>query len=378
MNELNHLRRRILDAIRSWDPLHDDSAWTGDKFDELALAVFALQFAHNQPYRRFCEGRGVNPDRVQSYRDIPAVPTDAFKYVALTVTQRPARVFRTSGTTSTGRGEHYFGDLSAYRASLRGPFRRYMLPDREKMRLLIAAPDPKDLDDSSLSFMLGELVEHHGDEGSEFFVRQAAGQLSLDLDGLARVLSQAEAHGEPVCLLGTAFAWAELFEASDRTWSLPAGSRLMETGGFKGKARELTRAELYDAFKVRLGLPPAMCVSEYSMTELSSQAYTGDLRRHRMSATPDDDRRAILRVPPWVRIDIVDPRTLDPIDDSAARGLIRWYDLANLESVLGVQTSDIGRRRDGGFILEGRALGAELRGCSLTIEEIVRGVDAPS
>ena len=144
----------------------------------------------------------------------------------------------------------------------------------------------------------------------------------------------------------------------------------METGGFKGKSREVSRDELYEMFANRLGLPPTSCVSEYSMTELSSQAYTDDLlRRHVENAT---DRRGILRTPPWARVDIVDPASLEVISEPNSRGLIRWYDLANVGSVLAVQTTDMGERTaDGGFRLYGRAPDSDLRGCSLTIEEIV-------
>jgi hypothetical protein len=374
MTDTSDIRSRLVDAIDAWDPLEDDLAWSDATFDEFARAIFEVQYRRNAPFRRYCKGRDVHPDRVDHYHQIPAVPTDVFKHVYLSGAAEPARTFRTSGTTLGERGEHHFDSVDVYRASLRGPFRRFCLPDRDEMRMLVAAPSTEDLPDSSLSFMLSELVDAHGDARSGFFVEAGQDGLELRLDALGDAISRAQSEDVPVFLLGTAFAFAELFETVETVWALPRGSRVMETGGFKGKSREMSREELYESFEMRLGVPQSMCVSEYSMTELSSQAYTDDLRRQ-MAADPLQqtvvDRRSILYTPPWVRIELVEPRTLAPLDGEEARGLIRWYDLANIDSVVGVQTTDIGTRAGQGFRLEGRAPEADLRGCSLTIEEIV-------
>lgn len=365
------VREQIIEAIEGWDPLGDTSRWPDDRFDALAAEVFRIQFEKNQPYRRFCEDRGVSPNHLRSHRDIPAVPTDVYKHVRLTTATASTRTFRTSGTTVGRRGAHHFETLDVYRASLVGPFARFCAPDVDQLRMLILAPSAEDLPDSSLSFMLQALVERFGDEQSGFFVSPGAdGQLDVDVDAFARSVEHAESEQVPTMLLGTAFAFAEFFERSDMTVDLADGSRLMETGGFKGKSRQVTRGELYELFERRLGVPGWRCVSEYSMTELSSQAYTDDLWRcHRAG---ERRRRGVLQTPPWARVDIVDPLDFEPIDTPGQKGLIRWYDLANTESVLAVQTSDMGELVDGGgFRLLGRAPDAQLRGCSLTIEEIV-------
>src|SRR5690606_22178560 len=131
-----------------------------------------------------------------------------------------------------------------------------------------------------------------------------------------------------------------------------------------------SRDELYALFTDRLGIQPEYCVSEYSMTELSSQSYADTLHNH--VSNPNQPAPTRLRTPPWTRIVIVDPITLNPITTPNQRGLIRWIDLANFDSVCAVQTSDMGTRDpDGGFQLLGRAPDSELRGCSLTIEEII-------
>ncbi len=360
----------IIEAIETWDAVEGPLEWPDDEFTRLAGEVFRTQFENNAPYRSFCEKRGVEPNSIRSYRDIPAVPTDVFKHVRLTTTDAPVRTFRTSGTTVGERGEHHFGTLEVYQASLVGPFKRFCVPDTDQIRMLIVAPSGSDLPDSSLSFMLDELLERFGDADSGYFVRQTDEGLEMAFDELGRALDQAEADGVVTMLLGTAFGFAEFFDANDRNWQLADGSRVMETGGFKGKSREISRDELYELFEARLGVPEPRCVSEYSMTELSSQAYTDDLfdnLQHGVS-----HRVGVLQTPPWARVEIVDPLTFEPIDEADTQGLIRWYDLANTESVIAVQTSDLGVLVEGGgFKLLGRAPQAQLRGCSLTIEEIV-------
>lgn len=387
----NETQSDIIEAIDAWGPVDGPLSWSDDKFTRLALDVFGGQFEANAPYRSFCEKRGVDPETIRNYRDIPAVPTDVFKHVRLTTAGEPVRTFRTSGTTLGERGEHHFGTLSVYRASLVGPFKRFCMPDTDQMRMLIVAPSGKELPDSSLSFMLDELLERFGDAQSGYFVhRRDDGSLEMAFDELVEALDQAEADGVVTMLLGTAFGFAEFFEATDGTdgtksWQLAAGSRVMETGGFKGKTREVSRDELYEMFEARLGVPEGRCVSEYSMTELSSQAYSDDLYktlqhgvRHHVETARTGVRHhvRVLQTPPWARVEIVDPLSFEPIEEPETEGLIRWYDLANTESVVAVQTSDLGVLVDGGgFLLHGRAPQAKLRGCSLTIEEIVSSRD---
>lgn len=328
-----------------------------------ARALFAHQYSGIAAYRRFCDGRGVTPQTLQSVDEIPAVPTDVFKVQRLTTATEIVRTFRTSGTTQGARGEHHFGTLEHYRGAIPGPFKTYCMPDVARMPMAILAAAPGEVEDSSLSFMLGELLPQFGDpRSSGFFVsRDDDGELGFDWDGVVELL---EAAQQPVMLLGTAFAFVEFFDDVGLSFALPAGSRVMETGGLKGRTREVTREELYELFAEHLGVAETHCLSEYSMTELSSQAYTDALARN------VSWREARFRVPDWVRVTAVDPQTLQPLPPGE-RGLLRWLDLANVDSICAIQTSDLGVvDEDGGFQLFGRAVGAELRGCSLAIEEL--------
>ncbi len=163
-------------------------------------------------------------------------------------------------------------------------------------------------------------------------------------------------------LLGTAFSLVELVEGLDRlqlSFRLPAGSVVFETGGFKGRGRELERAALEAALATRLGVAPDQIVREYGMTELTSHFYAG---RSAAGLEP-------FTAPPWVRFRVLDPATLDEAEAGAA-GLLAIFDLANVGSALHVLTEDLAVAAGGGFHLAGRAAGAELRGCSLLSEEL--------
>lgn len=342
--------------------------WPDARFDRFALDLFTHQFEHNEAYRAYCERRGTTPETAESYREIPAVATRVFKETDLTCGGPIRRTFRTSGTTVGTRGEHHFRSLVAYRASMHPTFRFFCNPEGQTLRMLVVAPPEEALPESSLSFMLSELVDRWGDEGSSFF---AGGELNFDFEGFADALNRAEAEGVPTMVVGTAFGLASFFEAVEGEWTLPEGSRLMETGGFKGRQEEVSKRELYATFEGRLGLDGDACIGEYGMTELSSQAYTAEFSDHEVPRREDPARRPFF-TPPWMRVDVVDATDLEVVDEVGVRGLLRWYDLANLGSVAVVQTSDVGYRcDDGGVVVEGRADGADLRGCSLTAEEML-------
>jgi hypothetical protein len=332
------LRRRLLDVIArgAHAPLPDE------EFDALARAVFAHQYACNAPYRAFCDRRGATPDSVAAWLDVPAVPTDAFKAAALVCGDPDAceAVFRTSGTTQgrERRGTHYVPDLSLYDAALRAGFSAHLLPDGARPLVLSLVPSPADLPDSSLSHMVGEVVRDYGGEGSGFFVSPDGG---IANEGLGERLRAAERDGTTVCIPGTAFAfvhWLDALAAAGERFRLPQGSRVMDTGGFKGRSREVTRAELYTAIEDRLGIAPAWCVNEYGMTEMSSQFYDGVAG----AAAAVDARLHV--GPPWVRTCAADPETLRPLPHGQV-GVLRHVDLANLESVAAIQIPSPRSRR---------------------------------
>jgi len=176
----------------------------------------------------------------------------------------------------------------------------------------------------------------------------------------ARCVERLEPVNVPVCVLGTAFNFLKLFDEGI-SLQLPSGSRAMETGGFKGRTREVTKPELYEMFEMHLGIPPTHVVNEYGMTELSTQFYDETMRVGHCSD--------VKHAPPWARVRVIDPQT-DEEAQPGVPGLFRIYDLANLWSVMCLQTEDLGVREGDGFVLFGRAPGAMPRGCSLKVEAL--------
>lgn len=368
MIDAEELHSRLLAVIARGAHAPLDEA----EFDALTRAVFAHQYACNAPYRAYCDRRGITPQSVASWRDVPAVPTDAFKAAALTCGDpaNAAAIFRTSGTTQgrERRGTHYVTDLALYDAALRAGFEAHLLPDGARPLIVSLVPSPDELADSSLSHMIGEVMGDYAAPGSGWFVSADGG---IAHDRLRATLRAAEDAGTPVCIPGTAFAfvhWLDALVAAGERFHLPEGSRVMDTGGFKGRSREVTRDEMYAAIGDRLGIAPAWCVNEYGMTEMSSQFYDGIAGR---AAAPAERLHA---GPAWVRTEAADPETLDPLPHGEV-GVLRHLDLANLNSVMAIQTADLGYTSPAGFRVLGRAQGAEARGCSIAMDELLSAIN---
>ncbi|HEX5218757.1 MAG TPA: hypothetical protein VFZ59_04260 [Verrucomicrobiae bacterium] len=346
------------------------------EFNGMAMVLFALQFGRNQPYRKLCESRGVSPNAVAHWSVIPAVPTSAFKEFEMTclLPDQRKHVFHSSGTTEQRPSRHFHSaeSLEVYEASLWAGLQgslRFAIYD---LRLLSLTPPPAQVPRSSLVHMFGVVQQKLG-AGERAFVGgvDANGAWVLDSEAALAALSAKDVR--PLLILGTAFSFVHLLdELASRNVrvQLPADSRVMETGGYKGRSREMSKAELHALITERLGVPAQNIICEYGMSELSSQAYevTGDewhvtgigsgKSRHTSRATRH------FRFPPWARVQVISPETGREVADGET-GLIRVFDLANVFSVMAIQTEDLAIRRGEGFELIGRAKLAEPRGCSL-------------
>jgi hypothetical protein len=345
-------------------------------FEDWAFRVFEHQFATNAVYRAFAEGRRATPADVRRWEDIPAVPATAFKHLPL-LSGDPARVervFRTSGTTRGGeeRGAHHVLSLGLYRAAALPGLRANLLPEGGRIRILSLIPPAERRPESSLATMMAFALAELGSEGSGTFTDADDG---VDGTRFEAALQRAQEEGEPVLVAGTAFALQHWLEIGEARFHLAEGSRLMETGGFKGRAREVAREDLHAGLADRLGIPPERMVGEYGMTELLSQFWEPALRdevdpraRPGLAGHRVSHRRFV--APPWVRTRILDPVSLEEVARGAP-GLLCHVDLANAGSVAVVLTEDLGLRVEGGFRVLGRVPGAEPRGCSLALEELL-------
>ncbi len=377
-DEVRALDARIVAAIGGY-------ALSDAEFLALARDLFAYQIAHNEPYAAFARARGFDAARLpRSVEEIPAVPAAAFKEARLATfpPSETAAWFETSGTTRGRGGRHELATTRLYEAALLASFDRMMLADvlrsgrnDARLRYMNLVPDPRENPHSSLGFMMGVVARERGDGADGWYLHGDA----LDVDGFVRDVARARADGVAVCVAATAFALVALTDAlAERgvTLALPDGSRIMETGGFKGRTRVVERAVLYAEASARLGVPVEAIVAEYGMTELSSQYYDAFASRNRVEPR-------VKVAPPWLRPIVVDgegrPLPLGVV------GAIRHVDLANRGSVIAIETEDLGAlveaqaHGDGGaaadarpgLVLLGRERGAELRGCSLDAESLL-------
>lgn len=335
------------------------------EFNHLARDIFAHQIRYNEPYAKFAASLGFDQRTLpQEWHQIPAVPTTAFKDTVLSTfdVSDASLVFETSGTTATDSGRHYFEEssLALYDASLLAGFDRFMLDGEHDLplRYLLLVPNRKS---SSLGYMMHQVAQFRGDGKGRTFV-DALGE-NLDLPAFVTEIARAFEERIPVCVAGTAFAFAALLDALGGK-ILPArpGSRIMETGGFKGRRRTLERAELYAQLAHCFEIAPERIVAEYGMTELTSQYYDAAWSR------THGERVKI--GPPWLRPSIVDAAG-NPVADGEI-GILRHVDLANRGSAVAIQTEDLALRiGEGAFVLLGRDPDARARGCSLDVEDLL-------
>jgi hypothetical protein len=235
----------------------------------------------------------------------------------------------------------------------------------DKLPMLSLTPPRELTPNSSLVHMFDAVVKQFGARDSLFAgAVDASGAWTLDMDRALFAIRKSMCANRPLVLLGTAFNFVHLvdhFAANNMRYRLARGSRVLETGGYKGRSREIPKAELHALITKHLGIAPTHIVTEYGMSELSSQAYDGVVET---DETSQNDSSRVLRFPSWARVQIVSPETNTEVRDGET-GLIRIFDLANVRSVMAIQTEDLGVRRGDGFELLGRATMAEARGCSL-------------
>jgi len=308
-----------------------------ESFNAIALSVYHFQFANNPLYRDYCIAIGRPEENLQHYREIPFLPISFFKTHSVRTTDfEPEAVFRSSGTTATGRSRHELKRTALYRRSFLTAFENRYGPV-SKYCILGLLPSYLENGDSSLVFMVDELVRLSGHAASGFYAHEH--------EKLHSTLQQLEQEGQPTLLIGVSYALLQF------ALGYPQKLRhtiIMETGGMKGRSRELTRAELHEALRAGFGVNAIH--SEYGMTELLSQAY---------------GINGIFSTPPWMKV-LLREET-DPFSFSNASGLINLIDLANLYSCAFIATDDAGRFAAGGFEVSGRLDHSDIRGCSLLL-----------
>jgi phenylacetate-coenzyme A ligase PaaK-like adenylate-forming protein len=312
-----------------------------EEFQKLSLDLFRFQVNHNPVYHEFVAALKINPDEINRIEDIPFLPIQFFKSHTIKTTEyEPAEWFESSGTTQTTNSKHYLKDKKIYRNSYLEGFRKFY-GDPEDWVIIGLLPSYLERQHSSLVVMVDELIRLSGKKESGFYL--------YEHHQLSEILEQLEKDGRKTLLIGVSFGLLDFAEAYPVKLQ---HTILMETGGMKGRRKEMIRAELHDVLEKAFGLNNIH--SEYGMTELLSQAYSKE--------------KGLFETPPWMKIFLREED--DPLRVSAKEGsgLINVIDLANIYSCAFIATEDVGRiHRDGRFEVLGRADNSDIRGCSLLI-----------
>lgn len=338
------------------------------QFNELALYLFAYQYKNNLPYQQYCRQKGMTLRTVKTWKQIPSVPVDAFKEFSLSCIDpdKAERVFMTSGTTQGVQGKNYHPTLEIYDLSMKVHFKERFMGDHERIEMGILFPTEEEMPNSSLAHYLAFALEEFGTENSAYFM----GDDGLETESLIKKLEHFEQSTEPYALLGASYSFVHILDElakMEKTFKLPPGSRILDTGGFKNKSREMDLDDFYSRLCRFFGVERENCINMYGMTELSSQFY-------------DDGNLVVPSVksgPHWIKTRVINPITGQDVA-KGEKGLLVHCDLANFNSVTTIHTEDLGLEVEDGFLLLGRAEGAEAKGCSIAVEDFIQARKGPS
>lgn len=308
-----------------------------EDFNIIALETFRFQYQNNAIYKAYCEQLRINSDAINHYSQIPFLPISFFKTHQVTSTEFvPAATFKSSGTTGSISSQHFVKELAIYEKSFIKMFESYFGQIKDKI-IVGLLPSYLEKGDSSLVYMVDKMIQLSTHKKSGFYLDNYA-----DLLRLIR-----ENKNENIVLFGVAYALLDLAELADVDFN---GVTVIETGGMKGRRKELTKEALHSTLLKGLNL--ATIYSEYGMTELLSQGYSEGLK---------------FTTPPWMRILIREYN--DPFELITDRtGGINIIDLANIYSCSFIATQDLGKVSNSTFEVLGRFDNADLRGCNLLVQ----------
>lgn len=366
------LRAEIAEFIKTGGALSKKERQ--DRFNNLAVRLFRLQFGAIESYAGYCAKKGATPENVTDYLQIPPVPVSAFKSGDIFIYSNDDiyLTFKTSGTSGGARGNAYFSRSGAELTSLAivENARKYMFPDGVETRFFLVAPPPAAMPNLTMAFGITEVMNNIGRYGGKHYIGPEglmAGELMADL-------KKCEAEGIPAAIIAPSFAMVAILdkmaEAGSR-FALAPGSRTLDAGGFKGRSREISRPEMVAAIGERFGIRPEYCVNALGMSELGTQYYDNNLKNRAAGTTAPVAKEN----PHWAKTLVM---KLDGGMNYMApnafgvNGALVHFDLSNFDRAVAIMTDDLGCYREGGFEISGRVREGELKGCSLTIEELLK------
>ena len=310
-------------------------------FTELCLEVFKYQYNNNSTYRQYVQLIGCTPKQITTFKDIPFLPIEFFKLNKIVSGKaKEKEVFLSSGTTGTVQSKHYVTNIEVYKESFIKSFNIFF-GNPENYTILALLPNYLEREGSSLVYMINELIKQTNDKNSGFYLH--------DYEKLVNKLGDLKVSNKKTLLIGVSYALLDLIINDS---SIFKNVLIMETGGMKGKRKEMTKKELHEALQTKFNVP--IIYSEYGMTELLSQAYSLG--------------HGLFETPPWMKIIIRD--TYDPFSylQEGKSGGINVIDLANINSCSFIETKDIGKLHENNqFEVLGRFDNSDIRGCNLLI-----------
>lgn len=309
------------------------------EFNALALDIFKFQFENNVVYRSFCDLLYKHPSDINRIEDIPFLPIQFFKtHTVLSSNQPIQQTFTSSGTTGNITSKHLVTDIKLYEESYLKGFKHFY-GNIEDYVVLALLPSYLERDGSSLIYMVHDFISKSKQPESGFYLN--------NLEDLAKTLQQLEARGQKTVLIGVSFALLDLIE---RFQFKLKHTSVMETGGMKGRRKEIIRQELHNILQSGFGV--SKIHSEYGMTELLSQAYSKG--------------NGVFECPPWMKILTRDTEDALTLQQPNKTGGINIIDLANLNSCSFIATQDLGKVDENGqFEIIGRFDNSDIRGCNL-------------
>jgi phenylacetate-coenzyme A ligase PaaK-like adenylate-forming protein len=311
------------------------------EFEQLAIQIFKHQFENNRVYRSFCDLLYKHPSEVKTILDIPFLPIQFFKTREVLSSKKPVKItFTSSGTTGSETSKHHVTDLSIYEQSFTKGFEHFY-GKIEDYVILGLLPSYLEREGSSLVYMVDSMIKTSNHPESGFYLN--------NLLELKDTLTKVDYEGKKVLLIGVSFALLELVETHQFNLK---NTIVMETGGMKGRRKEIIRTELHNILKKGFGV--AQIHSEYGMTELLSQAYSKG--------------EGVFTCPPWMKVLTRDTEDALTIQESGKTGGLNIIDLANVNSCAFIATQDLGKTNlDGSFEVIGRFDNSDIRGCNLMV-----------
>lgn len=342
---------RITEEVLAMIAAGVDAELTNEQFNDYSLQLFKLHYETNKIFREFCEIKKVKPDDISRWQDIPMVYNDVFKthLVASFPLEQSVMACLTGGTTSLTQRGRIFRDEDGKKlvfAANKKMTESYLFPDFEegkRCRILILAPSPQLAPSMGMAIGMDQTRTHFGTEDSLFLL----GKSGIDVKNLLKALRESEASGVPVALIGATAAYVYFFQSCRRKkmkFKLPAGSRICDGGGYRGRFGVVTRDDYYNMVKEILDIPETHCVNVLGEAETATNLFDDAFRRHVKGLPP---RKRTRPVPPWSRVIAMNIDDLSPLPDGEV-GLLAHWDLANVPTVLAVITDNLGYTTDNG------------------------------